>query len=155
MTGLDNFTDISKNPLTLPDYYGMQENSEMLPDKVPVSDEQKKIHKAKRPDDKIDRESKSLRRQNDRNLERRQRPTEESKQEAPKNQMNDMFYKKESDRQIFSGTESEFEEIAELNPNKKVLKITDSDFENDLVVKDKSRGGSKKPNFASNNSQKD
>ena len=54
--------------------------------------------------------------------------------------MNDMFYKKE---------------IAELNPNKKVLKITDSDFENDLVVKDKSRGGSKKPNFASNNSQKD
>jgi hypothetical protein len=79
LTGLDNFTDISKNPLTLPDYYGLHENSDMLPDKVPVSDEQKKMHKAKRPDDKIDRESKSLRRQNDRNLERRQRPTEESK----------------------------------------------------------------------------
>jgi hypothetical protein len=39
LTGLDNFTDISKNPLTLPDYYGITENSEMLPDKVPVSDE--------------------------------------------------------------------------------------------------------------------
>ena len=65
-----------------------------------------------------------------------------------------MFYKKESDRQIFSGTESEFEEIAEVKPTKKVLKITESDFENELA-KDKSRGGSKKPNFASNNSQKD
>lgn len=152
LTGIDNFTEISKNPLTLPEYYGLaQENSEVLPAKVPVSDEQKKNHKARRPDDKIDRESKSLRRQNDRNLERRQRPAEEAKPDAPA-KMNEMFYKKESDRQIFSGTESEFEEIAEVKPNKKVLKITESDFENDIVVKDKSRGGSKKPNFGSNNS---
>jgi len=62
-----------------------------------------------------------------------------------------MFYKKESDRQIFSGTESEFEEIAEVKTNKKTLKITESDFENDIEVKTKP---SKKP-FASTSSAKD
>ena len=71
----------------------------MLPTKVPTAaaaaDEQKKFNKAKRPDDKIDRESKSLRRQNDRNLERRQND-ESSKPDSAK--VNDMFYKKESDR---------------------------------------------------------
>ena len=66
--------------------------------------------------------------------------------------MNDMFYKKESDRQIFSGTESEFEEIAEVKPNKRILKVTESDFESDVVGKDKPRAGMKKPNFTSNNS---
>jgi len=49
----------------LPDYYGLTPNeSDVLPPKVPTAqtDEQKKHNKAKRPDDKIDRESKSLRR---------------------------------------------------------------------------------------------
>lgn len=69
--------------------------------------------------------------------------------------MNDMFYKKESDRQIFSGTESEFEEIAEVKTNKKILKVTESDFETEVLVNQKSRGGSKKPNTLNNNSQKE
>jgi hypothetical protein len=55
--------------------------------------------------------------------------------------MNYLFYKKESDRHIFSGNESEFEEIAEVKPNKKVLKVTESDFESDIVGKDKPRAG--------------
>lgn len=80
LTGLENFTDISKNPLSLPDYYGLNSNnSDVLPLKdAKQTDQQKKEHKAKRPDDKIDRESKSLRRQNDRNLERRQRPLDDN-----------------------------------------------------------------------------
>jgi hypothetical protein len=118
----------------LPDYYNLsKDNSELLPAKLPeTTEEQKKAPKAKRPDDKIDRETKSLRRQNDRNLEKRQQKEGEK--------INDMFYKKESDRQIFSGTESEFEEIAEVKPKSKdtkILKITESDFENDILVKEK------------------
>jgi hypothetical protein len=140
MTGIENFTELSKDPLKLPDYYDLSKDSELLPEKLQEpSDEQKKGPKAKRPDDKIDRETKSLRRQNDRNLERRPKPgPEDTKGEKT----NDMFYKKESDRQIFSGTESEFEEIAEVKPkskDSKILKITESDFENDLLVKEKPR----------------
>ena len=30
LTGLDNFTEISKNPLSLPDYYGMTTNNSDL-----------------------------------------------------------------------------------------------------------------------------
>lgn len=66
--------------------------------------------------------------------------------------MNDVFYKKESDRHIFSGTESEFEEVTEVKTNKKILKVTESDFETDVVLKDKPRSVPKKPNFGSNNS---
>jgi hypothetical protein len=61
LTGLDNFTEISKNPLDLPDYYGTKD-SETAINADPKTQQQKKDHKAKRPDDKIDRESKSLRR---------------------------------------------------------------------------------------------
>jgi hypothetical protein len=41
LTGLDNFTEISKNPLLLPDYYGTTKDScEMLPAKLrPEGDE--------------------------------------------------------------------------------------------------------------------
>ena len=64
LTGIENFTEISKDPLKLPEYYNLsKDNSELLPEKMPdTSDEQKKAPKAKRPDDKIDRETKSLRR---------------------------------------------------------------------------------------------
>jgi hypothetical protein len=61
LTGLDNFTEISKHPLDLPDYYGTKD-SETAINADPKTQQQKKDHKAKRPDDKIDRESKSLRR---------------------------------------------------------------------------------------------
>lgn len=137
MTGIENFTEISKDPLKLPDYYNLtKDNSELLPEKLPEpGDEQKKASKAKRPDDKIDRETKSLRRQNDRNLEKRKQGDD-----AKGDKMNDVFYKKESDRQIFSGTESEFEEIEAVKPkskDSKILKITESDFENDILVKEK------------------
>ena len=48
-----------------------------------------------------------------------------------------MFYKKESDRQIFSGTESEFEEIAEVKSTKKGFKVSETDFETEVIVRDK------------------
>jgi len=44
---------------------------------------------------------------------------------------NDLFYKKESDRQILSGNEDDLDDVTEVKPSKKGLKISESDFEND------------------------
>ena len=46
---------------------------------------------------------------------------------------NDMFYKKDSDRHLLSGNEDDIDEIAEIKPQKKVIKVSESDFETDAV----------------------
>ena len=48
---------------------------------------------------------------------------------------NDLFYKKDSERHILSGNEDDIDEIvSEVKPsNKKVIKVSESDFENDTV----------------------
>ena len=47
---------------------------------------------------------------------------------------NDMFYKKDSERHILSGNEDDIDEIvSEVKPHKKVIKVSESDFETDTV----------------------
>ena len=52
-----------------------------------------------------------------------------------------MFYKKDSDRHLLSGNEDDIDEIAEIKPQKKVIKVSESDFETDTVpVNERTKG---------------
>ena len=47
---------------------------------------------------------------------------------------NDLFYKKDSDRHLLSGTEDDIDEIvSEVKPHKKMIKVSESDFETDTA----------------------
>ena len=47
---------------------------------------------------------------------------------------NDLFYKKDSDRHLLSGNEDDIDEIVtEVKPHKKMIKVSESDFETDAV----------------------
>lgn len=54
---------------------------------------------------------------------------------------NDLFYKKDSERQMLSGNEDDIDEIvSEVKPTKKVIKVSESDFEADAAqMHDKSK----------------
>lgn len=45
-----------------------------------------------------------------------------------------MFYKKDSDRHLLSGNEDDIDEVvSEVKPHKKIIKVSESDFETDTV----------------------
>ena len=54
---------------------------------------------------------------------------------------NDLFYKKDSERQMLSGNEDDIDEIvSEVKQTKKVIKVSESDFEADAAqMHDKSK----------------
>ena len=66
------------------------------------------------------------------------KPEGESVKNEPETQQvpptNDLFYKKDSERQMLSGNEDHIDEIvSEVKPNKKVIKVSESDFETDVA----------------------
>ena len=66
------------------------------------------------------------------------KPEGESVKNEPETQQvpptNDLFYKKDSERQMLSGNEDDIDEIvSEVKPNKKVIKVSESDFETDVA----------------------
>ena len=67
------------------------------------------------------------------------KPEGESVKNEPETQQvpptNDLFYKKDSERQMLSGNEDDIDEIvSEVKPNKKVIKVSESDFETDVLL---------------------